>query len=255
MRVKVLGSSGSESPSHNPPAYLLDDFLLLDAGTITHSLDQEAQSRISHIFLTHAHLDHIKAIPFLLDNRTFGPKNTPVTIWSGPDVIDDLKGNIFNNRIWPDFTSVMEAGEPLLRYREIRPGEPVRLGAYHIEGVPVDHSVPAYGYLVEKAGDGVLAYTGDTGPTERIWKRMDGRRVKGLIVEVSLPDDMAEFALSTGHLTPMLLAAEVRKMAIPPEKLYLCHLKPFYRKTIEEQLLKLSGMDFLVLEDGMVFWV
>ncbi len=68
MKIKVLGSSGSEAPGHNSPAFLLDDFLLLDAGTVSGSLDRDAQCRISHILLTHAHLDHIKGIPSLLDN-------------------------------------------------------------------------------------------------------------------------------------------------------------------------------------------
>lgn len=61
MKIRVLNASGSELPGHkNSPAFLVDDFLLLDAGTISLSLDRDAQCRISHIFLTHAHLDHIK---------------------------------------------------------------------------------------------------------------------------------------------------------------------------------------------------
>ena len=62
MQVNILGSAGSEAPGVNPPAFLIDDFLLLDAGTVSLTLDQIAQCRLTHIFLTHAHLDHLKMV-------------------------------------------------------------------------------------------------------------------------------------------------------------------------------------------------
>ncbi|MFP5212476.1 MAG: MBL fold metallo-hydrolase, partial [Acidobacteriota bacterium] len=119
MKVRVLGSSGSEVPGHNPPAFLVDDFLLMDAGTVSLSLDREAQCGISHIFLTHAHLDHIKGIPFLVDNLVSGNQNCRLTILSGKDVLADLRKNIFNNRIWPDFTAIPTREDPVMRYQEL----------------------------------------------------------------------------------------------------------------------------------------
>ncbi len=255
MHIRVLGSSGSEVPGHNPPAFLLDDFLLLDAGTVSLSLDREAQCKISHIFLTHAHFDHIKAIPFLLDNIVSSGQGCQLTILSGKEVIEDLRKNIFNDRIWPDFATLPTPAHPVIRYEEISPGQPVTVRGYTFHATTVNHSVPAYGYLVENSAKAALVYTGDTGPTEKIWKLMAGHQVEALIVEVSFPDEMIDFALASMHLTPSLLATELRKMAVLPQRIYITHLKPFYKDTIKAQLAQLNHSGIVVLEDGMEFSV
>lgn len=254
MKIRVLGSSGSEIPGHNPPAFLVDDFLLLDAGTVSISLEREAQCKITHIFLTHAHLDHIKGIPFLLDNMVMSQEVCELVILSGRDVIADLRRNIFNNRIWPDFSAIPNSAHPIMRYQAISTHTPFDLGPYRIIATEVNHSVPAYGYILENASSNALVYTGDTGPTEHIWQRMKGRRVKAAIVEVSFPDEMKELALASGHLTPSLLKEETLKMPVSPEHIYVSHMKPFYRKSIEGQLAGL-GIKTQVLEDGMVITV
>jgi len=68
LKIKVLGSAGSEVPGHNCPAFLIDGKILLDGGTIALSLNIREEHSLGWILLTHAHLDHIKGIPFLLDN-------------------------------------------------------------------------------------------------------------------------------------------------------------------------------------------
>jgi ribonuclease BN (tRNA processing enzyme) len=252
MRIKVLGSSGSEVPGQNPPAFLIDDFLLLDAGTVSLSLDRDAQCKLTHIFLTHAHLDHIKAIPFLLDNIVLSEQGCQLTILSGKEVIEDLKKNIFNDRIWPDFSALPNPGHPVIRYQEIVPGEPITVRGYTVLSAMVDHGVPAYGYLIENTAKVAMVYTGDTGPTEKLWKLMGDHRVKALIIEVSFPDEMLELALASGHLTPSLLATEMQKMSVLPERIYIAHLKPFHRDTIISQIARLNHLPIKVLEDGMV---
>jgi ribonuclease BN (tRNA processing enzyme) len=252
MRIRVLGSSGSEVPGHNPPAFLVDDFLLLDAGTVSLSLGREAQCHITHIFLTHAHFDHIKAIPFLVDNIVSTDQGCQLTVLSGKEVIEDLKNNIFNDRIWPDFTTLPNTRHPVIRFQEILPGEPVSVRGYRVHSATVNHSVPAYGYLIENLAKVAVVYTGDTGPTESLWKLMGKHRVKALIIEVSFPDEMQQLALASGHLTPSLLAREIQKMQTLPEMIYITHLKPFYRDAIKSQLSNLNHPGIEVLEDGMV---
>jgi ribonuclease BN (tRNA processing enzyme) len=233
----------------------VDGFLLLDAGTISISLDNDAQCNITHIFLTHAHLDHIKGIPFLVDNIVSMNQPCSLTILSGPDVLADLRENIFNNRIWPDFTTIPTPDQPVMRYQEIGTEEPLELNGYTILATEVDHAVPAYGYIVSNAASDSLVYTGDTGPTDRIWKRMQGRRIKGLIIEVSFPNEMERLALASGHLTPALLGVEIGKMPVKPDTIYITHLKPFYRKQIEEQLAQLGTIDVVLLSDDMEFTI
>ncbi|MEM5789104.1 MAG: 3',5'-cyclic-nucleotide phosphodiesterase [Syntrophobacteraceae bacterium] len=253
MNVHVLGSSGSEGPGNYTPAFLIDDFLLMDAGTIAPILDRAAQCRITHIFLTHAHLDHIKGIPFLVDNLVAMGRDCQIRIISGKDVLSDLRKNLFNNRIWPDFSAIPDKQNPVMLYQPISTRTPIEVGKYRIRAVKVNHTVPAYGYLIEEPSRGTLVYSGDTGPTEALWAHFRNHRVRKLIIEVSFPNEMSDLAIATGHLTPELLAGEIRKMPAVPEQIFIGHLKPFFREAIEAQLAQIAGVDLQVLKDGCRF--
>ncbi len=253
MEVRILGSAGSEAPGLNLPAFLIDNFLLLDAGTVALTLDMIAECRITHVFLTHAHLDHLKGIPFLLDNLNAMNPACQILVLSGKEVIADLRKHIFNNRIWPDFTTIPSVESPVMRYQVISTRKPVVVGDYRILATRVNHTVPAYGYLVEHASGASLLYTGDSGPTEAIWKKMRGRDVKALIVEVSFPNELSSRALVTGHLSPSLLEAELRKMPSLPGKIYISHLKPPFRSQIEAELARIPGVCLEILEEGKTF--
>jgi ribonuclease BN (tRNA processing enzyme) len=252
VEIKVLGASGSEAPGHNSPALLVDDFLLLDAGTVSISLDRPAQCKITHILLTHAHLDHIKGIPSLVDNLVAGKQGYQLTIMSGKDVLADLRKNIFNNRIWPDFTVIPNPLQPVMRYAAISTRSPVHVGGYKVSPIRVNHVVPAYGYLLEDHAHNCLLYTGDSGPTEQVWKRVRGRRVRVLIIEVSFPNELEGLALTSGHLTPALFAKEMEKMAVHPERIFITHVKPYYHQTIREQIARVAVNGISFLEDNML---
>ncbi len=250
MKIKVLGSSGTLADEKNTAAFLIDDFMLLDAGTIARSLKGEGPSRITHIFLTHAHLDHIKGVPFLVENRALKNPKKFISIYSGRPVIQDLKKHIFNNRIWPDFSKIPAPGQGIIRYHPISTAGFISIGPYRIYADKVNHTVPAYGYLIEDADRNALVYSGDSGPTEKIWERMKGHRVKGLIVEVSFPNALKKLALLSGHLTPGLLQGEIRKMDVIPEKIFITHPKTPYRKKIEKELNSIKGISWKILDDG-----
>jgi ribonuclease BN (tRNA processing enzyme) len=68
MKLQVLGCSAAELPDAKLSSFLVDEKLLLDAGTIGPALDETRQWKIRHVLITHAHLDHIKDIPFFADN-------------------------------------------------------------------------------------------------------------------------------------------------------------------------------------------
>lgn len=256
MKIKVLGASGSEGPGLDPPAFLVDESLLFDAGTISPALEQQEQCKISHVFLTHAHLDHIKGIPFLVDNLAIGNHRGHLTVVSGKDVITDLRRNIFNDRIWPDFTRIPSMEHPVLEYRIISTREAVEVEGYSVSAIRTNHVVPSYGYMIEELDSGnCILYTGDTGPTDRIWRKMQGRRVKALIIEVSFPDELQDLAIACGHLTPSLLAAEMSKMPALPDHIFISHLKPFYKKAIQDQLSRIAGPPLQILHSGMTIFL
>ncbi len=252
MKIRVIGCSGAESPENNLTAFLLDDFLLIDAGTIGHILDEHAQRKISHILISHAHLDHIKSIPFFVDNIVINNSQHLVTIISGRDVLIDLRRNIFNDRIWPDFTTLYDRKNQVMRFLDIPLRTFLQIRDYRIHAVKVNHSVPAYGYIIVDSDGNALAYTGDTGPTERIWKRMNKFSVKVLIIETSFPNSMEKLALKSGHLTPSLLEKELEKIRKSPDHIYITHMKPQHRKVIEKELGRIRGYSVDILSDDTV---
>jgi glyoxylase-like metal-dependent hydrolase (beta-lactamase superfamily II) len=97
VKIHVLGCHGSDILLHRDGAphschtcsFLLDDTLLLDAGTVGNKLSLEAQAGIRHILLSHLHFDHSKGLPTLADNLSEegGP---PVVIAGIPEVIKGL---------------------------------------------------------------------------------------------------------------------------------------------------------------------
>ncbi len=255
MKIKVLGASGSEVPRRNCPAFLLDETVLLDAGTIGMSLNIREESAVSTIILTHAHFDHIKGIPFLLDNRVIRDTGKTITVMSGADVIRDLRKNIFNDRIWPDFSRIPSPERPVLTFGTLVPGKRTLVDGFHVTMERVDHTVPAYGMIVEDPDGDVIAYTGDTGPTNRFWKRLNRARVRALIVETSFPNRMEDLALISGHLTPALLAKEIAKMRPAPPAILLMHTKPQYLSEIERDVRALGNGSIRFLMEGETFSV
>ena len=255
MKIKVLGCSGAEFPGHNTPGFLLDDEILLDAGSLTNVLDGSRQWKIKNIFITHAHLDHIKGIPFLADNLIIRNEGHKVNVAGIPQVIDTIKRNLLNGYLWPDFTILPNPKSGVLKFVRLHEGRPVSINGYSVIPYRVNHSVPATGYLVEDDAGKRLFYTGDTGPTQNTWKKIGSRKIHCLIIEVSFPDKMRDTALTTGHLTASLLREEIDKIRELPAKIYVTHTKPQYFKKIRTEIAALKMKNLRLLRDGEVIRV
>lgn len=250
MKLQILGSAGAEFPDFRPPAFLIDGRLLLDAGTIGAVLSEEEQWKILDIFVTHSHLDHIRSIPALADNIIMRNMKHTVTVHSTTAVISALRDHLFNGVIWPDFTTLPSAEDPVISYATIEPYKKYVVKGYSIDAIPVNHTVPAVGYRVTSGGK-VLVYTGDTGPTEDIWKYCSG--VDALIVEVSFPNNMESLAQVTKHLTSSMLIDELAKIATLPKRILITHPKPQYYDIIRREIECLGIEGIELLHDGSVY--
>ena len=250
MRIRVLGCSGAEFPGYNPTGFLLDNEILLDAGSLTNVLDEKAQLKIKNIFVTHAHLDHIKGIPFLADNIIIGNWRHRVNIFSIPPVIKTIKKHLLNSSVWPDLTVIPNPRNAVLNLKTVEVGQSMETDGYTITPYSVNHAVPAVGYLIEDRKKRRFFYTGDTGPFDTVWEKIGEKQLHCLIIEVSFPNKMGRMALITGHLTPNLLKEELSKISIPPKKIYITHPKPQYLNTIRAELEGLDMNNLRLLKDG-----
>jgi ribonuclease BN (tRNA processing enzyme) len=251
MLLRVLGSAGAELPGYNPPAFLVDGSILLDAGTIGAKLSSREQMNIKNIFITHSHLDHVKGIPFLADNIVISNEDCTINIYGIKETLEELRKNLLNDRIWPDFTKISAAIEPILRLKNIATGRQFKVGDYSVRAYRVNHTVPAVGYIIKDSKKRTLLYTGDTGPTSAIWKSPE--KVDTAIIEVSFPNDMEALAKKTGHMTPAMMIGELRKMKTGPGKVLITHPKPQYINQIRKEIRQIRQWNIELLQDGKTY--
>ena len=225
MKLRILGCSGGIGGEHlRTTSLLVDDDVLIDAGTGVGDLPITDLARIDHVFLTHTHLDHIACLPLLIDS-VGDRRDQPLTVYGTPAVLDILGKHVFNWLIWPDFAEVPSAGNPFMRYQAVELLKPVTLGGRSFTPLPVDHTVPAVGYRLD-SGAGSLVFSGDTGPCDAFWQAVNAiDNLRHLIVECAFPDHQGQLAVLSKHLCPGMLASELGKLERQCE-IHITHLKP-----------------------------
>jgi cAMP phosphodiesterase len=249
--IEVLGCHGGSVPNRRLPSFLVNGHLLLEAGSVTAALPLGAQAGIAHVLLSHAHLDHMVGLAFLVDNTqsTQASPGRPglVTAASIAPVVDDLRAHCFNNHLWPDFTKLPTPEDPVLRLQTLREGEAVDFGDLTVVPVPVHHAVPASGFVLHDGTAGVV-FSGDTGPTSELWKvAHEFRGIRAILVETAFPNRLAALANVSGHLTPALLEREMEKM--PDVPLWVYHIKPAHFEETAEELTRLGSRIHLLEQD------
>jgi len=253
MRLRVLGCSGSIGGQHNrTTSFLVDQDILIDAGTGVGDLSLAELALIDHIFITHSHLDHVNSIAFFLDSVGALRPNA-VTVYAMGPTIETLKKHLFNWDVWPDFTQIPTPEAPWLRYQEIEVGKVIELRGRKITVLPANHTVPAVGYHLD-SGKGSLVFTGDTGPNDALWTAVNKvENLKFLIIETAFSDKdrrLAELAL---HLCPSMLGEELAKLERPAE-IYITHLKPAEIELTMQEIEELPGdRRLLPLQNNHVF--
>src|SRR5258706_4335291 len=150
MKVRVLGCSGGIGGSLRTTALLLDDDVLIDAGTGVGDLSLEQLAKIDHIFVSHSHLDHVTSIPFLVDTVCW-MRGSPIVVYGIKETLDILRSHLFNWKIWPDFTQIPDAENPFMVYREIVAGREDELQGGRGSGVAGPHTAPSGGSLLARA--------------------------------------------------------------------------------------------------------
>lgn len=193
--------------------------MLLDCGSGTlHALPRYdiEWKRLTHVCLTHFHIDHVGDLPGLLTALRLGvkpPRTEPLTL-VGPPGLDAFLRRL-GAALGP---KILEPGFPV-HIRELAGGGSLdgEGGAFRLSAHPTPHTPESLAYRWEAAGR-VVAYTGDTGPSESVAHFLGGADV--LVAECTEPDPPT----MASHLSPERLArlAEVAR----PELLVVTHVFP-----------------------------
>jgi len=220
----------------------------VDAGALTHALELDEQAAVRAVLVTHAHMDHVASLPFLVEN-VFGRHASSLEIVAPEEVLDSLRKHLFNDALWPDFSRLPNDLAPAVTFRAIPLGEPFKVAGLVGIAIPVSHVVPTCGYILEDGG-ATIVISGDTGPTDALWAAARAHHdVKGLFVECSFPNDLQHLADVSMHLTPATLRGELEKL--PPDlPVYLYHMKPPTLARLRVEVAALGNARVSLLADG-----
>ncbi|KAB2321366.1 3',5'-cyclic-nucleotide phosphodiesterase [Betaproteobacteria bacterium SCN1] len=233
-RLTVLGCSGGIGSGRHTTCLMIDDDVLIDVGTGVTTLDFGQLLKIDHVFLTHAHLDHVLGLPLLLDS--VGDQRTaPVTVHALPEVLDVLSAHLFNWKLWPDFREIPDKGAPWLRFEALARGETRTIGARRFQPLPAHHVVPACGYRIAASG-GSLVFSGDTTHCPAFVETVNAMAdLRHLVIETSFENALSDIARASRHHWPESLAAELDALKIAPQ-VWITHLKPGNEAAIMHEL-------------------
>jgi len=193
MEIKILGCYGNSVGNFRTTAYLINESLLLDAGTVTEPLDHKQLKKIKHILVSHTHLDHIKDLVFLVDELVMmGEFN--IDLISVKQILEIISDNLFNNRLWPDFTVIPSEKDAIIKLREIELEKYTEINGITVKPVLMTHTVYTVGYVIKEGGRGFM-FTSDTGPTQRFWEvAREEEGIEFIIADVSFPNRLESLA-------------------------------------------------------------
>lgn len=252
MKIRVLGSYGSRIPGYHTSSLLINDRLLLDAGTVTAALSLEQQLAIDDVLLTHAHLDHMVDLAFLVDN-VLTLRSAPLRVWAPEPVLRAVHEHLFNDAVWPDFTRLPDAAAPALRLLPLPADQETEVAGTRVRWVRTNHPVFTAGYCLTE-GETSLLYSGDTGGTESLWRLARScSRLAIAFIETSFPDRLAALAAASGHLTPATLRGELAKLGRDEVPVKIFHIKPQFLGEIVAELNALGEGRLQILHGGEEF--
>ena len=222
MRLTVIGSGTiSLSPTRGCAAYLVEAGaarILFDCGPgAAHTMARHAIDwwGVTHIVLTHFHLDHIGELPALIfawRHARLAPRSEPLTIVGPPgtrDLITRWAAALGDWLQTPGFP--LDIIEPALETPYAFADDII------LTSRSVPHTPESVAYSLEHDGRR-LVYTGDTGDDPSLGTWAAGCDL--LLAECSLPDSMAVPI----HLTPAQTAALAAAAA--PGMLVVTHMYP-----------------------------
>ncbi|MBK9160519.1 MAG: 3',5'-cyclic-nucleotide phosphodiesterase [Nitrosomonadales bacterium] len=224
MRLTVLGCYGGIGGLRRTTSLLLDDDILIDAGSGVGDLSLEQMARVDHVFLTHAHLDHCGFVPLLADAAAF-VRQGPLNVHALPETIAALKKNLLNGELWPDYSVLPTADKPFIRLIPLACGETVKFGERRITALPARHSIPAVGYRMD-SGAASFVFSGDTTDCEAFWSALNGiDNLRYLMIETTVLNANIRSAEAFGHLCAALLARGLARLRRPVQ-LLITHNEP-----------------------------
>lgn len=213
MQLVFLGTGGyhPNERRHTASVLLPEIGVALDAGTGFFRVQSAIRASTLDVFLTHAHLDHVCGLTFIL--------------------VPLMRGDLQRVRVFGT-ESTLQAVRAHLLARELFPVEP-QFEWHALEGtitlpndgrltwISLEHPGGSVGFRLDWPGKS-LAYITDTTAPGSYADFVSG--VDVLIHECYFPDELDEWAEKTGHSSSSNVAMLAKSANV--KRLYLVHVDP-----------------------------
>jgi ribonuclease Z len=215
MKLVLLGTGGyyPTSRRHTACMMLPDVGVVLDAGTGMCRIGELLQTERLDIFLSHAHLDHVAGLTYLL-NVVPDAVQTVSTVHGEGAKLAAVREHLFANAIFPV--------PPRFGFAELGAAVDVA-GGGRVTWFPLVHPGGSIGYRLEWPGHS-MAYVTDTTARKGSAYIDKIRGVDLLIHEAYFADDCEDRPASTGHSSLLEVARVAAEAKV--RRLVLVHLDP-----------------------------
>ena len=215
MKLVLLGTTGyhPNDRRHTPCMMIPECGVMLDAGTAMYRATAHLQTAELDIFITHAHLDHVIGLTYLLEVLYLRPLDR-VTVHGDAAKLAAIDEHLFCKDLFPK--------RPAFESRPLADEVPLA-GGGRLTHFPLKHQGGSIGFRLDWPGHS-MAYVTDTTAEPGADYVEKIRGVDLLVHECFFPDEYAGWAIKTGHSCTTNVARVAKEAGAG--RLVLVHLNP-----------------------------
>jgi ribonuclease Z len=215
MKLALLGTGGyyPTSRRHTACMVLPEMGVVLDAGTGMCRLGEYVQTDRLDIFLTHAHLDHIAGLTYLV-NLVSSEMLERTTVHGDSGHLAAVREHLFAEAIFPV--------APAFRFASLNGPQTLPDGG-RLKHFPLAHPGGSLGFRLEWPGHS-MAYVTDTMADIGAEYVREIRGVDLLVHESFFPEDVGIMPAKTGHSTLLTVATIAAEANVG--RLVIVHIDP-----------------------------
>jgi ribonuclease BN (tRNA processing enzyme) len=232
-------------------SYIVNEHVAIDAGSLGFGLPLADQKKVTDVFLSHCHLDHVASLPILLDSAyEYGPKC--VTVHGSSHALSALQTDLLNNRTWPDFVGLSTPENPFVTLHELAPCRAVMAGQLTVTAVELQHVVPTQGFIITD-GQASIAVISDTLHGTGVLSQVArAPNLKAVFLECSFPNHLKWLADKAMHLIPSTFATEIALLPTGTRVIAI-HIKPAWHDQVVQELRALDAGNLEIGEIGKIY--
>jgi ribonuclease Z len=120
------------------------DVLLFDCGEGTQRQFMSSSvsyMKVTDVFITHLHGDHFLGLPAMMQSMNFGGRTKDLRVHGPPGTVGAVRAMLGLGYFTPGYG---------IYARDLEEDEAVAFPGFRVTAFPVDHTVPAYGYVLEE---------------------------------------------------------------------------------------------------------